>query len=56
MGREKMQKVAWVKPRVVVEIAINEWTPDQHLRHAEFKRIRDEKTIRQVGQYPKKRD
>src|SRR5262249_17480513 len=56
MDREKMQKVKWVRPKGVAEIDFNEWTPDRHLRHAEFKRIRDDKTIRQVGQYPKKCD
>jgi bifunctional non-homologous end joining protein LigD len=56
MDREKMQKVTWVKPKLVAEIAFNEWTPDRHLRHAEFKRIRDDRTIRQVAPYPKKRD
>jgi ATP-dependent DNA ligase len=45
MDREKMQKVRRVKPKIVAEIAFNEWTPDRHL-HAEFKRIRDDKTIR----------
>jgi ATP-dependent DNA ligase len=55
MDRDKMQKVKWTRPKVVAEIAFNEWTPDRHLRHAEFKRIRDDKTIRQVGQYSTKR-
>ncbi len=55
MDREKMQKVTWVKPKVVVEIAMNEWTSGGHLRHAEFRRIRDDKTVKQVAAYPKKK-
>ena len=43
MDKEKMSKARWLKPRAVVEIAFNEWTPDRHLRHAEFKRLRDDK-------------
>lgn len=43
MDKEKMSKARWVKPRVVAEIAFNEWTPDGHLRHAEFKTLRDDK-------------
>jgi bifunctional non-homologous end joining protein LigD len=40
--REKMSKTIWVKPQLVVEIAMNEWTPDGHLRHSEFVRLRPE--------------
>lgn len=40
MDREKMRKATWVKPRLVAEIAFNEWTPDGHLRHGEFKSLR----------------
>ena len=46
MDRDKMQSVIWVKPRVVVEIAMNEWTPDNHLRHAEYVRLRADKGVR----------
>jgi bifunctional non-homologous end joining protein LigD len=53
MDAQMMQKVIWTKPRVIVEVAMNEWTPDRHLRHAEFKRVRDDKTIREVGKYPR---
>jgi bifunctional non-homologous end joining protein LigD len=52
MDAEKMQTVAWVRPKIVAEIAMNEWTPDGHLRHAEFKRLRDDKTVSQVPAYP----
>jgi bifunctional non-homologous end joining protein LigD len=52
MDREKMNTVTWVKPKVVVEIAMNEWTPDHHLRHAEFKRLREDMKVKQVSAYP----
>jgi bifunctional non-homologous end joining protein LigD len=54
MDAQMMSRVIWTKPKVIVEIAMNEWTPDHHLRHAEFKRVRDDKTIREVGKYPGK--
>jgi DNA ligase D-like protein (predicted ligase) len=53
MDSEKMKSVTWVAPEIVVEIAMNEWTPDGHLRHAEFKRLRDDMQARQVADYPK---
>lgn len=40
MDREKMATVRWVKPKVVCEIAFNEWTPNRHLRHSQFLRLR----------------
>jgi ATP-dependent DNA ligase len=43
------------KPKLVVELAFNEWTPDLHLRHSEFVRLRDDKTVRDVGPYPAKK-
>jgi bifunctional non-homologous end joining protein LigD len=52
MDAEKMAKVTWLRPRLVAELAFNEWTPDLHLRHSEFVRIRDDRTIREVPEYP----
>jgi bifunctional non-homologous end joining protein LigD len=54
MDAHMMSRVIWTKPKVIVEIAMNEWTPDHHLRHAEFRRVRDDKTVREVGKYPRK--
>lgn len=42
MDREKMARVVWVRPKIVVEVAFNEWTPSRHLRHARFMRLRDD--------------
>jgi DNA ligase D-like protein (predicted ligase) len=52
LDREKMGKITWVKPEVVVEIAMNEWTPDGHLRHSEFKCLRDEIPASEVPPHP----
>lgn len=52
MDNEKMTEVTWVKPKIVVEVAMNEWTPAKHLRHAEFRRLRPDKTTKQVSPYP----
>lgn len=52
MDKEKMKEVFWVEPKVVVEIAMNEWTPDKHLRHSEFRRLRPDKPLKKVAAYP----
>jgi bifunctional non-homologous end joining protein LigD len=43
MNADKMKRVQWVSPRVVVEIAFNNWTERGHLRHARFLRLRLDK-------------
>lgn len=52
LDAEKMRKITWVKPKVVVEVAMNEWTPDRHLRHSEFKRLRTDQRVTDVAPYP----
>lgn len=42
-GRER-----WVKPRMVVEIAFGEWTPDGRVRHASFQGVRSDKPARAI--------
>jgi len=54
MESEKMSKVRWVKLRLVAEIAFNEWTRDRHLRHSEFKQIREDKNADEVSGFPEK--
>jgi len=46
MDREKMGKVRWVNPKLFCEIAFNEWTPNLHLRHSKFLRLRTESDSR----------
>jgi ATP-dependent DNA ligase len=46
MDREKMRTVRWVKPKVICEIAFNEWTPSRHLRHSKFLRLREPRDLR----------
>jgi bifunctional non-homologous end joining protein LigD len=33
----------WVKPKMVVEVAFGEWTPDGHVRHPTFRGVRTDK-------------
>jgi DNA ligase D-like protein (predicted ligase) len=46
MDRDKMKKVRWLAPKVDCEVAFNEWTPNQHLRHARFIRLKETFTRR----------
>jgi bifunctional non-homologous end joining protein LigD len=39
----KMAECRWLKPQVMAEFEFVEWTPDEHLRHARFIRLRDAK-------------
>jgi bifunctional non-homologous end joining protein LigD len=48
MTAEKMRKVTWVKPKVVVQVEFVEWTGDTHLRHAKFVGIREDKKAKDV--------
>jgi bifunctional non-homologous end joining protein LigD len=42
--REK--KVTWLEPRLVAQIAFQEWTADQKLRQPVFLGLRDDKDAR----------
>jgi bifunctional non-homologous end joining protein LigD len=46
MDREKMRTVKWVRPKIMAEIAFNEWTPSEHLRHSRFLRLREPRDSR----------
>lgn len=39
----QMAEMQWVKPSVVAQIRFVEWTAEQHLRHAAFVALRDDK-------------
>ncbi len=43
MNEDKMRQVRWIKPKTVVEIAFNNTTESDHLRHARFLRLRLDK-------------
>ena len=36
---EAMKQCCWLKPKLVAQIGIREWTSDGHLRHATFSRL-----------------
>ena len=40
---EKMQECHWLRPELVGSFEFVEWTPDGHLRHCRFIRLRDDK-------------
>lgn len=39
----------WVRPKMVVEVAFAEWTPERHVRHAIFKGVRADKPPQDIG-------
>jgi DNA ligase D-like protein (predicted ligase) len=45
---EQMAEMQWLKPTLVAQIRFVEWTADQHLRHAAFLGLRDDKPARDV--------
>jgi bifunctional non-homologous end joining protein LigD len=46
---EKMKQCPWLKPVLVGQFEYLEWTPDNHLRHARFIGLRDDKRPKEVG-------
>jgi len=40
---EKMKDCIWVTPETVAQVEFLEWTGANHLRHAKFVRLRDDK-------------
>jgi DNA ligase D-like protein (predicted ligase) len=45
---EQMAEIRWLEPKLVAQIRFVEWTADEHLRHAAFLGLRDDKKPRQV--------
>jgi DNA ligase D-like protein (predicted ligase) len=45
---EKMKQCVWLRPETVVQIEFLEWTDSDHLRHAKFAGLRDDKDPRKV--------
>lgn len=52
ISEEDMTKLRWVEPRQMVEVSFVEWTRDDHLRHAQFVGLRDDKAPRDVSREP----
>src|SRR5215203_6870514 len=44
----EMENCRWMTPLLVAQIEFTEWTPDGHLRHSSFLRIRDDKEAQHV--------
>ena len=45
---EQMAEMRWVRPALVAQVRFVEWTIDDHLRHAAFMGLRDDKPAREV--------
>lgn len=45
---EVMEKIQWVRPKLVAQIEFTEWTKGNHLRHSRFIALRDDKPPRAV--------
>jgi DNA ligase D-like protein (predicted ligase) len=43
-----MKKCLWVKPRLMAQVDFLEWTEGNHLRHAQFVGLRDDKEPRRI--------
>jgi ATP-dependent DNA ligase len=48
LTKEEMNNCRWLKPDLVAEIEFTEWTPDGHLRHSKFIRLREDKKASEV--------
>jgi len=48
LTREEMANCRWLRPKLVAQIEFTEWTPDGHLRHSIFARLRDDKHPRLI--------
>jgi len=45
---DAMKECRWLKPKLVAQIEFTEWTANNHLRHAKFVGLRDDKDARDV--------
>ena len=48
LNAEKMKECVWVQPELVAQVEFLEWTDADHLRHARFVGLRDDKEARTV--------
>jgi DNA ligase D-like protein (predicted ligase) len=49
---EQMAEMQWLQPKLVAQIRFVEWTADDHLRHAAFLGLREDKRPREVRKEP----
>ncbi len=52
LTKAKMQECRWLKPVTVAQFEFVEWTPENHLRHAKFVALRDDKEPAEVRREP----
>jgi DNA ligase D-like protein (predicted ligase) len=45
---EEMKNCVWLRPELVAQVEFTEWTPDGHLRHANFAGLRHDKEPRRI--------
>jgi bifunctional non-homologous end joining protein LigD len=45
---EQMSEMQWLRPKLVAQVRFVEWTADDHLRHAAFLGLRDDKPAKDV--------
>ena len=45
---EVMKQIQWLRPKLVAQIEYTEWTSGNHLRHARFVGLRDDKKAEEV--------
>ena len=48
LTKAKMADCRWLKPQLVGQFEFLEWTGDNHLRHAKFVSLREDKPAREV--------
>jgi ATP-dependent DNA ligase len=46
--KEVMKECCWLTPKLVAQVEFTEWTAGNHLRHARFQGLRDDKEPREV--------
>jgi bifunctional non-homologous end joining protein LigD len=49
---DAMKECRWLKPKLVAQVEFTEWTANNHLRHAKFVGLRDDKDAREVTREP----
>lgn len=47
-GGRRPAVVRWVRPKLVAEVEFTEWTPDGQVRHASFKGLRTDHTVKSI--------